>query len=161
MTQPLSAEVERALTREFPPDQQTAARSMLAGYGVAAHEREVERVRRALLALSQGRLAYLGHYLAVAQHDYRDVLRRVVARGLDPARTTVGEVLTSSVVTCEPQTTIDECAALMTARHIRHLPVREAGRLVGLVTIGDILAFQVSEQQTTIEQMNNYLFDLR
>jgi len=91
----------------------------------------------------------------------RDVLRRVVAGGLDPARTTVGEVLTSSVVTCEPQTTIDECAALMTARHIRHLPVREAGRLVGLVTIGDILAFQVSEQQTTIEQMNNYLFDLR
>ena len=49
----------------------------------------------------------------------------------------------------------------MTARHIRHLPVREAGRLVGLVTIGDLLAFQVSEQQTTIEQMNNYLFDLR
>jgi CBS domain-containing protein len=91
----------------------------------------------------------------------RDVLRRVVAGGLDPARTTVGEVLTSSVVTCGPQTTIDECAALMTARHIRHLPVREAGRLVGLVTIGDLLAFQVSEQQTTIEQMNNYLFDLR
>jgi CBS domain-containing protein len=91
----------------------------------------------------------------------RDVLRRVVAAGLDPARTTVGQVLTSSVVTCEPQTSIDECAALMTARHIRHLPVREAGRLVGLVTIGDILAFRVSEQQSTIEQMNNYLFDLR
>jgi CBS domain-containing protein len=91
----------------------------------------------------------------------RDVLRRVVAAGLDPARTTVGEVLTSSVVTCEPDTSIDECGALMTARHIRHLPVREAGRLVGLVTIGDILAFRVSEQQTTIEQMNNYLFDLR
>jgi CBS domain-containing protein len=91
----------------------------------------------------------------------RDMLRRVVAAGLDPARTTVGEVLTASVVTCEPQTSIDECAALMTARHIRHLPVREAGRLVGLVTIGDILAFRVSEQQTTIEQMNNYLFDLR
>jgi CBS domain-containing protein len=91
----------------------------------------------------------------------RDVLRRVVAAGLDPARTTVGQVLTSSVVTCEPQTSIDECAALMTTRHIRHLPVREAGRLVGLVTIGDILAFRVSEQQSTIEQMNNYLFDLR
>jgi CBS domain-containing protein len=91
----------------------------------------------------------------------RDVLRRVVAAGLDPARTTVGQVLTSSVVTCEPQTSIDECAALMTARHIRHLPVREAGRLVGLVTIGDILAFRVSEQESTIEQMNNYLFDLR
>jgi hypothetical protein len=74
VTQPLSAEVELALTREFPADQQTVARSMLAGYGGAAHEREVERVRQALLALSRGKLAYLGHYLAVAQHDYRDVL---------------------------------------------------------------------------------------
>jgi CBS domain-containing protein len=91
----------------------------------------------------------------------RDVLRRVVAAGRDPAATAVGEVLTSSVVTCGLQTTIDECAALMTARHIRHLPVREPGGLVGLVTIGDVLAFQVSEQQSTIEQMNNYLFDLR
>ena len=91
----------------------------------------------------------------------RDVLRRVVAAGRDPARTAVREVLTSSVVTCGLQTTIDECAALMTARHIRHLPVREPSGLVGLVTIGDVLAFQVSEQQSTIEQMNNYLFDLR
>ena len=74
MTQPLSAGVERALTRVFPAEQQTVARSMLAAYGGAAHEREVERVRRALLALSQGKLAYLGHYLAVAQRDYRDVL---------------------------------------------------------------------------------------
>jgi hypothetical protein len=71
---PLSADLERALAREFPSDQQTAARGMLARYGVAAHEREVERVRRALLALSQGNLAHLGHYLSVAQHDYRDVL---------------------------------------------------------------------------------------
>ena len=91
----------------------------------------------------------------------RDVLRRVVAAGRDPVRTAVGEVLTSSVVTCGLQTTIDECAALMTARHIRHLPVREPSGLIGLVTIGDVLAFQVSEQQGTIEQMNNYLFDLR
>jgi len=74
VTQPLSAEVERALTRGFPAEQQTAARSMLALYGGAAREHEVERVRRALLALSQGKLAYLGHYLAVAQRDYREVL---------------------------------------------------------------------------------------
>jgi hypothetical protein len=71
---PLSADLERALGGEFPADEQPVARSMLASYGGAAHEREVERVRRALLALSRGKLAYLGHYLAVAQHDYRDVL---------------------------------------------------------------------------------------
>jgi hypothetical protein len=74
LSPPLSAEQEQALAREFPSDQQAAARSMLAAYGAAAGEREVGRVRRALLALSQGKLPLLGHYLAVAQHDYRDVL---------------------------------------------------------------------------------------
>ena len=74
MSPPLSGDLERALAREFAPDEQTVARGMLAAYGGAEHQREVERVRRALLALSRGKLAYLGHYLAVAQHDYREVL---------------------------------------------------------------------------------------
>ncbi len=74
MTERLSADVERVLVREFALAEQTVARGMLARYGAAAHEREVERVRRALLSLSQGKLAHLGHYLAVAQRDYRDVL---------------------------------------------------------------------------------------
>jgi hypothetical protein len=71
---PLSADLEQALAQEFPADQRPAARNMLAMYGVDRHHKEVERVRRALLALSRGQLASLGHYLAVAQHDYRDVL---------------------------------------------------------------------------------------
>ena len=74
MTERLSAEVERAVAREFAPGEQPVARDLLARYGVAAHEREVDRVRRALLSLSQGRLDHLGHYLAIAQHDYRDIL---------------------------------------------------------------------------------------
>jgi hypothetical protein len=74
VTPPLSPDIERALAREFPPDEQAVVRSMLANYGVAEHQREVERVRRALLTLSRGKVAYLGHYLAVAQHDHRDVL---------------------------------------------------------------------------------------
>jgi CBS domain-containing protein len=49
----------------------------------------------------------------------------------------------------------------MTERRIRHLPVREAGRLAGVVTIGDLLAYQVSEQGATIAQMTSYLYDLR
>jgi hypothetical protein len=74
MTPRLPADLERALAQEFAPEEQAVARDMLRRYGAAAHEREVERVRRALLALSQGKLAHLGHYLAVAQRDYRHVL---------------------------------------------------------------------------------------
>jgi CBS domain-containing protein len=91
----------------------------------------------------------------------RDVLRRVVAQGRDPATTPVRAVMSSPVVTCRPDLGIDECAALMTTRRVRHLPIRDRDELVGMVTIRDILAYQVGEQQATIAQMNSYLFDLR
>jgi CBS domain-containing protein len=91
----------------------------------------------------------------------RDVLRRVVAQGRDPAGTRVAEVMSAPVTTCEPDLSLEDGAALMTERRIRHLPVREAGQLAGLVTIGDLMAYQVSEQRTTIAQMTSYLYDLR
>jgi len=91
----------------------------------------------------------------------RDVLRRVVAAGLDPVTTRVEAVMSATVITCPPELSIDECAALMTARRIRHLPVQDASGVTGMVTIGDLLAHKVSEQQATLEQMNNYIYDLR
>jgi CBS domain-containing protein len=91
----------------------------------------------------------------------RDVLRRVVALGRDPAKTPVAHVMTIPVTTSSPDLSVEDCAALMTARRIRHLPVREEGRLTGMVTTGDLLAYQVSEQSVTIAQMTSYLYDLR
>ena len=91
----------------------------------------------------------------------RDVLRRVVAPGLDPATTPVAEVMSTPVLTCPPDLSIDDCATLMTTRGVRHLPVEDAAGLTGIVTIRDLLAHKVSEQETTLEQMNHYLYDLR
>jgi CBS domain-containing protein len=91
----------------------------------------------------------------------RDVLRRVVAPRLDPATTQVAAVMSAPVITCPPELSIDDCAALMTSRGIRHLPVQDATGLIGVVTIRDVLAHKVSEQQDMLEQMNHYLFDLR
>lgn len=91
----------------------------------------------------------------------RDVLRRVVAPGLDPAATPVSAVMSTMVVTCQPGLSVDDCAALMTNRGIRHLPVRDASGLIGMVSMRDLLAHKVGEQEATIEQMNHYLFDLR
>jgi CBS domain-containing protein len=91
----------------------------------------------------------------------RDVLRRVVAQGLDPSDTTVAEVMTTPVITCPPGTSLEDCAAVMTTRGVRHLPVQEGGVLTGIVTIRDLLAYKVSEQQATLEQMTQYLYDLR
>jgi IMP dehydrogenase len=91
----------------------------------------------------------------------RDVLRRVVAPGLDPATTRVATVMTAPVLTCGPEVSIDDCAALMTSRGVRHIPVQGAEGLTGIVTMRDLLAHKVSEQQATLEQMNHYLYDVR
>ena len=101
-----------------------------------------------------------GHRLAGIFTE-RDVLRRVVAQGLDPAETTVAEVMTASVITCPPDLSLEDCAAVMTTRGVRHLPVQDGGELTGVVTIRDLLAYKVSEQQATLEQMTQYLYDLR
>ena len=91
----------------------------------------------------------------------RDILRRVVAQRLDPAVTRVADVMTTPVTACAPDTPVDECAALMTAKRIRHLPVVTDRGLAGVITIGDVMAFQVSEQQATIDYMHHFMFDLR
>ena len=91
----------------------------------------------------------------------RDVLRRVVAEQRDPATTLLREVMTPSVITCTPSTTLEECRTVMTSRRIRHLPVVGADGLCGVVSSGDVLAFQVAEQQGTIEDLNRYVFDVR
>jgi CBS domain-containing protein len=91
----------------------------------------------------------------------RDILRRVVAADLPPATTKVSEVFTQAVVTCGPDTTVEECGALMSSRRVRHLPVIDARGLHGVVTIGDLLAHTVSEHETTIQHLNSYVFDMR
>ncbi|MCU0619769.1 MAG: CBS domain-containing protein [Gemmatimonadaceae bacterium] len=91
----------------------------------------------------------------------RDVMRRVVAAERAPATTRIGDVMTASVVTTTLETPIAECRALMTARRIRHLPVVSTDGLVGVVTTGDILAYEVTMQEATITELEKYVFDTR
>lgn len=91
----------------------------------------------------------------------RDILRRVVVAGLPPATTTVAEVQTSNPVTCLPETSLDECGAIMTKRRVRHLPVADDNTVYGVVTIGDVMAYRVVEHETTIEFLNSYMFGTR
>ncbi len=91
----------------------------------------------------------------------RDILRRVVAAGLSPETTKVSEVFTRDVVTTTPDAPVEQCGAIMSNRRVRHLPVVDANGLHGVVTIGDLLAHQVSEHETTIQHLNSYVFDMR
>ena len=91
----------------------------------------------------------------------RDLMRRVVAAGLDPASTIVADVMTHPVVTAAGTTPIDECGAVMTAKRLRHLPVLDGDTIVGMITIGDVLAHRAAEQEVVIAELNRYVFDLR
>ncbi len=89
----------------------------------------------------------------------RDVLNRVVARHLDPLETIVKDVMTTPVACCQPTTKLAECRNVMTAKRIRHLPVVKENRLLGMISIGDIIALEFGEQQHTIEYLHEYLYE--
>ena len=89
----------------------------------------------------------------------RDVLNRVVARHLDPLETVIKDVMTTPVACCQPTTKLAECRGVMTRKRIRHLPVVQENKLLGMVSSGDILAMEHGDQQKTIEYMYEYLYE--
>jgi CBS domain-containing protein len=87
----------------------------------------------------------------------RDYLRRVAVDELDHRQTTVREIMSSPLIVVTPQTSVDECMALMTNRRIRHLPVVESGEVVGIVSIGDVVKFKSREQGFEIQFLHDYI----
>jgi len=87
----------------------------------------------------------------------RDYLRRVTLQGHTDKETAVQEIMSSPLVVVTPQTTIDECMALMTDRRIRHLPVVEGGQVVGIVSIGDLVKFKSKQQSFEIQYLTDYI----
>lgn len=88
----------------------------------------------------------------------RDVLRRVVGEQRDPAATRVEDVMTAEVACCTPATSIEEARGSMKTRRIRHLPVVDDGRLLGLISIGDLNAHEMSSKEQTIHLLHEYLY---
>jgi CBS domain-containing protein len=87
----------------------------------------------------------------------RDYARKVVLQGKTSKDVPVREVMTSPVVCAEPGWTAHDCMAMMTQRHIRHLPVVERTQLVGVISIGDIVSAVVAEQASTIKVLEHYI----
>ncbi len=88
----------------------------------------------------------------------RDVMRRVVAECRDPGRTTVREVMTTSVACCSTKTTLDEVRTLMREKKIRHMPVVEEGKLVGIISLGDLNIVEEEIRIETIQYLEQYLY---
>jgi CBS domain-containing protein len=87
----------------------------------------------------------------------RDYARKVALLGRASRDSPVRLIMTANVVCVPPNRTVEECMALMTERRCRHLPVVENGRVIGLVSIGDLVKAMIDEQEFTINQLKNYI----
>ena len=87
----------------------------------------------------------------------RDYTRKVVLKGRSSDTTRVEEIMTSQVIVVNPRTKTRECMALMTEKNIRHLPVVDEGRCIGMVSIRDIVSDIIADQDFTIEQLEHYI----
>ena len=116
----------------------------------ATQRMNAERIG-ALVVLDGGRV--------VGMFTERDVLRRIVAEQRDAATVLVRDVMSTPVACCEPGFSIDDARSVMRDRRIRHLPVVSSpGELLGLISIGDLNAYEVDGQQTTIHLLHEYLY---
>jgi CBS domain-containing protein len=87
----------------------------------------------------------------------RDYARKVVLLGKSSRDTPVKEIMTERAICVQPDNTVEECMALMTDKHVRHLPVIENEKLIGVLSIGDLVKETISEQQFVIQQLESYI----
>ena len=87
----------------------------------------------------------------------RDYARKVILKGKSSKDTTIGEIMTGNVVTVEPSTGIDHCMRLMTGNFFRHLPVVQNDRVIGIISIGDVVKYIIEEQEFIIRNMETYI----
>ncbi len=87
----------------------------------------------------------------------RDVVRRLNERGAELLTAPVEQIMTAPVVTCEPGEAVDRLAETMTERRIRHMPVVDDGRLVGIISIGDVVKSRIRQLESDREQLESYI----
>lgn len=103
----------------------------------------------ALLVLAEGKVAGI-----LSERDYA---RKVILKGKLSKETFVSEIMTEDVVKVTLSTHVEECMGIMTGKRIRHLPVEEDGKLLGLISIGDVVSALIDEEEFVIEQLTSYI----
>jgi CBS domain-containing protein len=87
----------------------------------------------------------------------RDYLQRVALKSMSSKETKVSEVMTHPVISAEPDDSVQQCMETMTTCHCRHLPIVENGKLLGIVSIGDLVKTMLDEKQAEVEKLNEYI----
>jgi len=103
----------------------------------------------ALMVIDEGKFAGI--------FSERDYARKVILKGKSSKETSVGDLMTREVYSITPDKTVEECMALMTTVHCRHVPVFENNQLIGIVTIGDVVNAIIHEQHIKIQDLEKYI----
>lgn len=93
----------------------------------------------------------------VGMFSERDYTRKIALMDRSSRTTPVSEIMSTTLTTVTPTTSIDACLSLMTDKHIRHLPLMQDGKLIGMLSIGDLVKTMIHEQQKMIEQLQSYI----
>ncbi|HET7370868.1 MAG TPA: CBS domain-containing protein [Gammaproteobacteria bacterium] len=110
-----------------------------------------------LAAKDIGALPVVDNGRLVGIFSERDYARKVILKGKSSRDTAVDALMTTEVYSVDPDTTVEDCMALMTHRRVRHLPVLDERRLVGIVSIGDVVKNIIAEQRGQIRELRDYV----
>jgi CBS domain-containing protein len=125
-------------------------------YAVAPEAAVLEAIR-AMAEHRVGALLVMKGAELVGVVSERDYARKVILLGRSSSDTPVSTIMSSPVITVSPDDSVSHCMELMTNRHVRHLPALEGGRVMGMVSIGDLVKAVIAEQRAQIEQLENYI----
>jgi CBS domain-containing protein len=139
----------------------TSVRQLLDGKGRAIYsigpEDPVLEAIRLMADRHVGALVVMKGEELVGIVSERDYARKVILLGRASDETPVWEIMSSPVITVSPNQTLDDCMRLVTAKRIRHLPVVDDSKVVGMISIGDLVKAVIEDQQHTIEQLESYI----